>query len=102
MLDADFLTQCWCDIRKAAASGVEQGSAQEYEQHLDEPMHRLVERLKQKRSRATRVRRHSMPTGDGPQRPLGIPAGEDTLLHLAVARLLEAISAQDCLRCRYG
>jgi RNA-directed DNA polymerase len=102
MLDEDCLTQCWRDIRQDAAAGVDQGSAQEDAQHLEEHMHRLVECLKQKRYRAKLVRRHSIPTGDGTQRPLGMPAGEDTLLHRAVARLLEAIYAQDFLRCRSG
>ena len=58
MLDEDFLKQCWCDIRKDAASGVDQVSAQDYEQHLDANLHDLVERLKQKRYRAKLVRRH--------------------------------------------
>jgi RNA-directed DNA polymerase len=102
MLDEDFLRQCWRDIRKDAAAGVDQVSAQAYEQHLDENLHRLVERLKQKRYRAKLVRRHYIPKGDGTQRPLGIPAVEDKLLQLAVARLLEAIYAQDFLRCSYG
>ena len=102
MLDEDFLKQCWRDIRKDAASGVDQVSAQAYEQHLDENIHDLVERLKQKRYRAKLVRRHYIPKGDGTQRPLGIPAGEDKLLQLAVARLLEAIYEQDFLRCSYG
>jgi RNA-directed DNA polymerase len=102
MLDEDFLKQCWQDIRKDAASGVDHVSAQAYEQPLDEHVHHLVERLKQKRYRAKLVRRHSIPTGDGTQRPLGIPAVEDKLLQLAVARLLGAIDAQDVLRCRDG
>jgi retron-type reverse transcriptase len=102
MLDDDFLTQCWRDIRKDAAAGVEQGSAQEYEHHLEENIHHLVERLKQKRYRAKLVRRHYIPKGDGTQRPLGIPAVEDKLLQLAVARLLEAIYEQDFLRCSSG
>jgi len=102
MLDEDFLKQCWRDIRKDAATGVDQVSAQADEQHLDAHIHDLVERLKQKRYRATLVRRHSIPKGDGTQRPLGIPAGEDTLLQRAVARLLEAIYEQDFLRCSYG
>src|SRR4029453_7762014 len=76
-LDEDVLKQCWRDIRKDAAAGVDQVSAETYEQHLDATLHRLVERLKQKRYRATLVRRHDMPQGDGPQRPLGIPAVED-------------------------
>ncbi|MDZ7412948.1 MAG: reverse transcriptase [candidate division KSB1 bacterium] len=98
MLDEDCLKQCWRDIRKDAAAGVDQVSAQEYEQHLDENIHCLVERLKQKRDRAKLVRRQESPKGEGTQRPRGIPAGEDTLLPLAVARLLEAIYAQDVLR----
>jgi RNA-directed DNA polymerase len=102
MLDEDFLKQCWRDIRKDAAAGVDQVSAQAYEQHLEENLHRLVERLKQKRYRAKLVRRHYIPKGDGTQRPLGIPAVEDKLLQLAVARLLEAIYEQDFLRCSYG
>jgi RNA-directed DNA polymerase len=101
-LDEDFLQQCWRDIRKDAAAGVAQVRAQAYEQHLDANSHDLVERLKQKRSRAKRVRRQSMPTGDGTQRPLGSPAVEDTLLQRAVARLLEAIDEQDVLRGSYG
>jgi RNA-directed DNA polymerase len=102
MLNEDFLKQCWRDIRQDAAAGVDQVSAQEDEQHLDENIHHLVERLKQKRYRAKLVRRQDIPKGDGTQRPLGIPAVEDTLLQRAVARLLEAIYAQDFLRCSYG
>jgi retron-type reverse transcriptase len=99
MLDEDFLKQCWHDIRKDAASGVDHVSAQAYEQHLDENIHHLVERLQQKRYRARLVRRHYIPKWDGTQRPLGIPAVEDQRLQLAVARLLEAIYEQDFLRC---
>ena len=102
MLDEDFLKQCWRDLRKDAASGVDQVNAQEYEQHLDENIHRLVECRKKKRYRAKLVRRHDIPKGDGTLRPLGIPAGEDKLLQLAVARLLAAIDEQDVLRCSYG
>jgi RNA-directed DNA polymerase len=102
MLDEDFLKQCWRDSRKDAASRVDHVSAQAYEQHLDENVHHLVERLKQKRYRAKLVRRQYIPKGDGTQRPLGIPAVEDKLLQLAVARLLEAIYEQEFLRYSYG
>jgi hypothetical protein len=71
--DEDVLPQCWRDIRKEAAAGVEQVRAQAYEQPLDEHRHRLVERLQQQRYRATLVRRHDSPTGAGTPRPLGIP-----------------------------
>jgi RNA-directed DNA polymerase len=102
MLAEDLLKQGWRDIRQDAAAGGEQVSAQAEEQPLDANLHDLVERLQQQRYRAPRVRRPSMPPGDGTPRPLGIPAVEETLLPRAVARLLEAISEQDLLRCSEG
>jgi len=97
-----YLRECWRDIRKDAASGVDHVSAEAYAQHLEENIHDLVERLKGKRYRATRVKRHSIPKGNGQLRPLGIPAVEDKLLQRAVARILEAIYEQDFLRCSDG
>jgi RNA-directed DNA polymerase len=102
MLDEEFLKECWRDIRKDAAYGVDKVSAEEYEKNLDENIENLVNRLKQKRYRAKLVRRKYIPKGDGRMRPLGIPATEDKLLQLAVARILEAIYEQDFLRCSYG
>jgi RNA-directed DNA polymerase len=102
MRDEDWLKQCWRDIRQDAAAGVDHVSAQAYEQHLDANIHHLVERLKQKRYRAKLVRRHDIPKGDGTQRPLGIPTGEDKLLQLAVARRREASYEPDFRRCRDG
>jgi retron-type reverse transcriptase len=102
MLNEDCLQQGWRDIRQDAAAGVDQVSAQAYEQHLDANIHHLVERLKPKRSRAQLVRRQYMPQGAGTQRPLGIPAVEDTRLQRAVARRLEALDAQAFLRGSYG
>src|SRR5262245_27440529 len=102
MLNEDFLTQGWRDIRQDAAAGGDQVSAQAYEQHLDTTIHNLVERLKQKRYRAKLVRQSDIPKGDGTQRPLGLPAVEDKRLQLAVARLLEAIYEPDFLRYSYG
>jgi len=102
LLNEAYLRECWSDIRKDAASGVDHVSAEAYEQHLEENIHDLVERLKGKRSRAKLVKRHDIPKGNGQYRPLGIPAVEDKLLQRAVARILEAIYAQDFLRCSYG
>ena len=98
LLNETFLKECWRDIRKDAAYGVDRVSAGDYEQHLDENIHNLVERLKQKQYRAKLVRRQYIPKGDGKMRPLGIPATEDKLLQLAVTRI-QAIYEQDFLRC---
>jgi len=62
----------------------------------------LAQRLKTKRYRAKLVRRCSMPKANGKARPLGLPALEAKLVHLACAQLLTAIYEQDFLACRYG
>jgi len=102
LIDESFLRDCWRDIRKNAASGVDRVSAKEYEENLMDNIRNLVERLKRKSYRARLVRRHWIPKPDGRQRPLGIPVVEDKLLQLAVTRILEAIYEQDFLRCSYG
>jgi hypothetical protein len=99
LLNETFLKECWHDIRKDAAYGVDRVSAEDYEQHLDENIHNLVERLKQKQYRAKLVRRQYIPKGNDQWRPLGIPATEDKLLQIAVTRILQAIYEQDFLRC---
>jgi RNA-directed DNA polymerase len=102
MLNEELLQDCWRDIRKEAAYGVDEVSAHAYEQHREANIRHLVERLKRKSYRAKLVRRHYIPKENGQLRPLGIPAVEDKLLQLAVTRLLTAIYEQDFLRCSYG
>jgi group II intron reverse transcriptase/maturase len=102
LIDENLLLDCWRDIRKNAAYGVDRVSAQEYAQNLNGNIRNLVERLKRKSYRARLVRRHYIPKPDGRMRPLGIPVVEDKLLQLAVTRILEAIYEQDFLRCSYG
>ncbi len=102
MLNEEFLKECWREINKNAASGVDKISAREYEENLEENIRDLVERLKRKSYKAKLVRRHYIPKEDGSNRALGIPAIEDKLLQLGVTRILEAIYEQDFLRCSYG
>jgi len=102
MVNEEYLIRVWRDIRKEAAYGVDRISAQEYQRNLVGNIRDLVGRLKRKSYRAKLVRRHYIPKENGKLRPLGIPAVEDKLLQLAVARILEAIYEQDFLRCSYG
>ena len=101
LIDEALLLECWGNIRKNAAHGVDRISAQEYGENLIDNIRDLIERLKRKSYRARLVRRHYIPK-PGRMRPLGIPVVEDKLLQLAVTRILEAIYEQDFLRCSYG
>lgn len=102
LLNEEFLMDCWRDIRKDAASGVDDVSAEQYEENLEENVRDLVERLKRKSYRARLVKRAYIPKGDGKKRPLGVPVIEDKLLQLGVKRILAAIYVQDFLPCSYG
>ena len=101
-LDANLLLDCWGDLNKKAASGVDEVTAQAYEQDLIANILDLTERLKTKCYRAKLVRRCYIPKEDGGERPLGIPALEDKLVQLGSARILKAIYEQDFLDVSYG
>lgn len=102
MLDEALLLDCWSDLNKKSASGVDGVSAGVYEENLYANIHDLVERLKTKRYRARLVRRCYISKAGGKQRPLGIPALEDKLVQLGCTRILNAIYEQDFLPMSYG
>jgi len=101
-LDAHLRRDGWDDLHKAAARGVDDITAEAYAVNLQANIEALAQRLKTKRYRAKLVRRCSMPKANGKERPLGLPALEAKLVHLACAQLLTAIYEQDFLACRYG
>jgi group II intron reverse transcriptase/maturase len=102
MLNEPCLWSCWQYLRKEAASGVDRGTAAEYGQHVIPHSRDLVERLKRGAYRAKLVVRRWIPKGDGKRRPLGLPALEDQLLQIAVARILGSSYEEDFLPASYG
>ena len=80
MIDERLLLECWSDLNKKAASGVDGVTAEQYEVNLAENILDLAQRLKTKRYRTKLVRRVYIPKGGGKVRPLGIPALEDKLV----------------------
>ena len=101
-LNEPFLHACWKGLNKHAASGVDEVTAQVYEENLEANIQGLAERLKAKRYRAKLVRRCYIPKENGKKRPLGIPALEDRLVQLACAKLLSSIFESDFLDNSYG
>lgn len=102
LLNEENLLDSWRFLNRKAASGIDRTTARDYEENLQVNIRDLVARLKGKRYRAKLVRRVYIPKSNGKLRPLGIPAVEDKLVQLAVARILNAIYEQDFLPVSFG
>jgi len=102
LLNEENLTDSWRYINSKAASGVDKTTAKEYVKNLCDNVRDLVARLKRKRYRAKLVRRVYIKKSEGKLRPLGIPATEDKLVQIVVARILNAIYEQDFLPNSFG
>jgi RNA-directed DNA polymerase len=91
LMDEDFLTEAFYQLRKDAAPGIDQMTVAEYEVGLRERIADLHRRLVAKSYRAQPARRVWIPKPDGGQRGLAILVLEDKIVQRAVATLLEAI-----------
>lgn len=102
LLNEDGLKECFYQLKKGRAVGVDDVTLEEYEQHLDANVKDLVARMKRFSYRPQPVRRVYIPKGNGKLRPLGIPAVEDKMVQLAIARILTAIYEADFRDFSYG
>ena len=109
LLNEDFLKGCFEEIKRKKATGGKQKApgvdglgAEEYGENLEANLKDLVERMKMKSYRPQPVRRVYIPKPDGKQRPLGIPAVEDRIVQLGIAKILSAIFEADFLEDSYG
>ncbi|HEY5865658.1 MAG TPA: reverse transcriptase domain-containing protein [Candidatus Tectomicrobia bacterium] len=90
-IDGAFLLEAYRPTRKSSAPGVDQVTAQQYAEHLDDNLRDLHERLRENRYGAPPVERVWIEKDDGKQRPIGQPGFEDKSVQRAVVMILEAI-----------
>jgi group II intron reverse transcriptase/maturase len=102
LLNEGFLKECYYDLGRDRACGIDGVSWKEYGENLDENISNLVPRLKAKRFRPLPAKRIYVPKNEHEERPLGLPALEDKIVQKGIARILEAIYEQDFLDCSYG
>ena len=101
-IDLDWLKEAYRRTRKDAAVGVDEQTAGQYAEHLEDNLRLLLERAKSGTYHAPPVRRVHIPKEDGQTRPIGIPTFEDKVLQRAVAMVLEPIYEQDFMEGFYG
>jgi RNA-directed DNA polymerase len=102
LMDEDFLTEAFYQLRKDAAAGIDRMTVEEYERNLRERITELHRRLVSREYRAQPARRVWIPKGDGGQRPLAILVLEDKIVQRAVAMILEAIYEPHFCEFSYG
>jgi len=95
LITEDFLNQCFWELERDKASGVDGVTVKEHEANLKENIRDLVARMKVWRYRPRPVRRVYIPKPNGKKRPLGIPTVEDKIVQMAIKKILEAIFEVD-------
>jgi RNA-directed DNA polymerase len=95
LIDGAFLREASHQTHKSSAPGMDQVTAKQYAEHLDEHLRELHERLRDKRSVAPPVERVWIEKEEGKKRPIGEPCFEDKMVQRAVVMILEAIFEPD-------
>jgi RNA-directed DNA polymerase len=95
LIDRDFLLEAYRLTRKTSAPGVDQVTAKQYAENLDDNLRDLHERLRDNRYDALPVERVWIEKEGGKKRPIGKPCFEDKIVQRAVVMIVEAIFDQD-------
>ena len=91
LIDKEMLKSCHEAMDGTKAKGIDGVSKADYEEHLDENLDNLVDRLKRKAYHPHPARRVEIPKDNGKTRPLSIYCYEDKLVQEALRRILEAV-----------
>ena len=103
LMDHDLLWECFWDLKKCKASGIDQITKEQYEENLMANLDDLIERLHRMAYITQPVLRVNIPKpGSDKMRPLGIPSIEDKLVQSGLSRILQAVYEQDFIDDSYG
>lgn len=102
LLNEESLAQCFWELKKGKAPGVDGVTLEEYGKDVAENLRDLVKRMKAMKYRPQPVRRVYIPKDSKGKRPLGIPALEDKIVQIGMTKILEAIFEKNFLDVSYG
>ena len=91
LINKEMLKSCHEAMDGNKAKGIDGVSKADYEEHLDDNLDSLVNRLKRKAYHPQPARRVEIPKDNGKTRPLSIYCYEDKLVQEALKRILEAV-----------
>jgi len=103
LMNEELLRECFEQLRKDAAAGIDKMSKEEYGMNLEKHLTDLVERLHSMSYIPQPVRKVLIPKpGSHKKRPLGIPGIEDKVVQAGLSRILSAIYETDFIDDSYG
>jgi RNA-directed DNA polymerase len=103
LLDEEYLAECFRELKRRAAPGVDRVTVSQYENKISLNLRELVERLKSREYRPKPVRRvYIDKPGKSEKRPLGIPSIEDKIVQMGIKNILEPIFEPIFLDCSHG
>lgn len=103
LINDEMIKNCHKQMDRKKAVGVDEITKEEYEKNLEGNIKDLLARMKRQAYKPQSVKRVYIPKpGTDKKRPLGIPAYEDKLVQLSLAKILNAIYEQDFLECSFG
>lgn len=102
LLTEDFLKECFWELKRDKATGIDGETVKEYEANAEERIKDLVRRMKANQYGVKPVRRVYIPKPNGEVRPLGIPTVEDKIVQMGIKKILESIFEVDFVDVSYG
>lgn len=102
MFTEEYLRECYGELKKDKASGIDGVSVEEYGIKLEENLKNLIERMKAWQYRPQAARRVYIPKSNGEERGLGIPSVEDKVVQVGLKKILEAIFEGSFVEISYG
>jgi RNA-directed DNA polymerase len=102
LLNETNLKDCFFRLKSGKATGVDNETLEEYEENLGSNIKNLVDRMKRQVYKPQPARRVYIKKSNGKLRPLGIPATEDKIVQMGIARILNVIYENDFMDFSYG
>ncbi len=101
-LNVSFLKDCYYNLDRNKAVGIDRVSWLEYKEDLDNNLETLVDKLKRKAFKPLPARRVYIPKGNNELRPLGISTIENKIVESGIARIIGSIYEADFYDFSYG
>ena len=87
LLNEKFLRECYMELGRDRARGIDGVSWQAYGENLDESLSNLVKRMKAKQYKPQPAKRVYIPKNEHEKRPLGLPSLEDKVVQKGISRI---------------